>query len=467
MATTVRLPNPAMVDDFLRDLASVQKLKKALGQALQALEAGPKKQVEDQFKMKSAGQAVETFLQKGTPATSEDKGYLVWLISEIGHRAHVGLSFHPGFVDARPLDDDEVQLVATAVRTIDQRVKQIADTNGYDTQIANVFGRAMLPEVKKRFRLSLEALIRIHQAKNIVVDTMQKQKVWNCGGLTSETQIALPDKLKVVSQNELMLTLVHEMTHALPEDVRTGDKYYRHHEKFKTAKVQRKLKTADYYAEVFDRVLQNIPGDVFVPTDASEIAKQPNGPLLLYRGEIQKLVNLAWAMAINIHATLVEAGKWAQANQSGRFVPNLWSKTLYPPEHIDFLKNVSRLLGLTIHKRGDLRDTINQVTALDLSIVDNKLNVLKRLQSSLVKSLDLPAGITLFEPTKVDQVFHMALLIENNKERPGLLSRDIYKDIIVIRSLATLNDAPEWKTWMGKLTKGLPEPMNRYSQHVF
>jgi hypothetical protein len=229
MATTVRLPNPAMVDDFLRDLASVQKLKKALGQALQALEAGPKKQVEDQFKMKSAGQAVETFLQKGTPATSEDKGYLVWLISEIGHRAHVGLSFHPGFVDARPLDDDEVQLVATAVRTIDQRVKQIADTNGYDTQIANVFGRAMLPEVKKRFRLSLEALIRIHQAKNIVVDTMQKQKVWNCGGLTSETQIALPDKLKVVSQNELMLTLVHEMTHALPEDVRTGDKYYRHH----------------------------------------------------------------------------------------------------------------------------------------------------------------------------------------------------------------------------------------------
>jgi len=42
MATTVRLPNPAMVDDFLRDLASAQKLKKALGQALQALEAAPR-----------------------------------------------------------------------------------------------------------------------------------------------------------------------------------------------------------------------------------------------------------------------------------------------------------------------------------------------------------------------------------------------------------------------------------------
>ena len=206
MATTVRLPNPAMVDDFLRDLASVQKLKKALGQALQALEAGPKKQVEDQFKMKSAGQAVETFLQKGTPATSEDKGYLVWLISEIGHRAHVGLSFHPGFVDTRGLDDDEVRLVATAVAAIDQRVKQIADTNGYDTQISNVFGAAMVHEVKTRFKLSLEALIRIHKAREIVVDTMQKQKVWNCGGLTSETQIALPDKLKVVSQTELMLT---------------------------------------------------------------------------------------------------------------------------------------------------------------------------------------------------------------------------------------------------------------------
>jgi hypothetical protein len=182
------------------------------------------------------------------------------------------------------------------------------------------------------------------------------------------------------------------MTHALPQDVRTGDKYYRHHEKFKTAKVQRKLITADYYAEVFDRVLQNIPGDVFVPTDASEIAKQPNGPLLLYIGEIQKLVNLAWAMAINIHGdTCTEAGKWAQANQSGRFVPNSWSKTLHAPEHIDFLKNVSRLLGLTIHKRGDLRDTINQVTALDLSILDNKLNVLARLQSSLARFWTCPS----------------------------------------------------------------------------
>jgi hypothetical protein len=456
-----------MVDDFLRDLASVQKLKKALGQALQALEAGAKKQVEDQFKVKSAGQAVETFLQKGTPATSEDKAYLVWLTSEIGHRAQVGLSFHPGFVDTRPLYDDEVQHVATAVAAIDQRVKQIVGTIGHDTQITNVFGSALLSEVKIRFQLSLEALIRIFKANKIVVDTMQKEKVWKCGGLTSETQIALPDKLKVVTQNELMLTLVHEMTHALPKDLRTGDEYYRHHQKFKTAKVQQKLKTADYYAEVFDRVLQDIPGDVFVPTDASEIAKQPDGTLQLYREQVQTLVNLAWATAINIHGKLEPMGKTAQANQSGRFVPNPFSKTLHQPEDIDFLTNVSRLLGLTIHKRGDLRGTINQVTALDLSIIDNKLNVLARLQRSLGKTLVLPAEIKLFEPTRVDRVFGMGLLIENNKERPGLLSRDIYKDIVVIRSLATLNEAPLWKTWVGKLTKGLPEPMNSYSQHVF
>jgi hypothetical protein len=199
MATIVRLPNPAMVDDFLRDLASVQKLKKALGQALQALEPGPKKEVEEQFKIKSAGKAVEAFLQKGTPATSEDKGYLDWLIREIGHRAQVGLSFHPGFVDERPLDTVEVKAVDTAVQTIAERVKQIVDTNGYDTQITNVFGSAILPEVKKRFMLSLEALISIHKADKIVVDTMQKQKVWACGGLTSEKQIALPDKLKEVS----------------------------------------------------------------------------------------------------------------------------------------------------------------------------------------------------------------------------------------------------------------------------
>ncbi len=253
-----------------------------------------------------------------------------------------------------------------------------------------------------------------------------------------------------------MTTLVHEMTHAMPdENTRTGDKYYRHHERFSRVGEQRKLITADYYAEVFDRAQKKIPGEVYVPTKNAEMSGQPGALLKQYRDAAEKQVNLAWAMAVNIYNTLAKVGQWAKGQESSRFTPNWASTVVHEPEHIDFLRNASRLLGLTIHKRDDLRGTINQVTVLDLSIIDNKLNVLGRLQTSLGKALTVPAAIKVFEEGRVDELIKMALKIENGgKERPGMLSRDLDKDIVVIRSLANLNDAPAWKNMDREVDQG-------------
>ena len=53
-----------------------------------------------------------------------------------------------------------------------------------------------------------------------------------------------------------------------------------------------------------------------------------------------------------------------------------------------------------------------------------------------------------------------ALLAPNkNKSSPGVLSKNIDKDIIVIRSLANLYDAPAWMNLFPKLAAELPEPM--------
>ena len=44
------------------------------------------------------------------------------------------------------------------------------------------------------------------------------------------------------------------------------------------------------------------------------------------------------------------------------------------------------------------------------------------------------------------------LALNKNKDSPGVLSKNIDKDIIVIRSLANLNDAP---AWMNKSSPGV------------
>ena len=52
------------------------------------------------------------------------------------------------------------------------------------------------------------------------------------------------------------------------------------------------------------------------------------------------------------------------------------------------------------------------------------------------------------------------LALNKNKDSPGVLSKNIDKDIIVIRSLANLYDAPRWTNLFSNLVAGLPEPLN-------
>ncbi len=202
MDTIVRLPDPATVAESLRDLAAVQKLQKALGQAYQALNDNGRQAVTTQFQKKFPSATVTGALQKTTAVTPKEKEQLVCLTEAIGQNgAHAQLKTHPGFAKPlRSLDDAESLIVASAVNKILAFVLEIS-TGKYDQQIINVFGLAVVDEVKKRFQLSLEALLRIHAAGKIVVDTLHKETVWGCAGLTSIEQIALPDTLKTVTED--------------------------------------------------------------------------------------------------------------------------------------------------------------------------------------------------------------------------------------------------------------------------
>jgi hypothetical protein len=307
--------------------------------------------------------------------------------------------------------------------------------------------------------------LRLHEEGKIVIDLMQKETVWKCGGLTNDQQIALPGGLaNDEDRTRTITTLVHEMTHALPLDSRTGDKYYRGMDGFPRARVPRKLKTADYYAEVFHRILKNtLPGDKYVPLDALEKANMPDRALTQYKKKVTDLVSKAWATAINIHDSLAKWGEYSTERDQSYF--KLLKPNVMDADHLNFARNASRLLGLTIHKRVTLTGASNEITQLDLSIIDNKINVLARLLGAIKMAVNLPAQDKTFEEAKVNFVLKEALRTENqDKERPGLLARDIEKDVVVIRSLAELNSAPGWQTLMSDLAKGLPNSMKNYSK---
>src|SRR5262249_24495000 len=129
-------------------------------------------------------------------------------------------------------------------------------------------------------------------------------------------------------------------------------------------------------------------------------------------------------------------------------------------KNLDFLTNTSRLLGLTIHHRPKLAQSSNPVTQLDLSLADNKVAMLGELGRCIKRAIVLPVDVTVYDQKLEDKLLREALLkLNKNKDIRGVRRKNIDKDIIVIRSLANLYDAPEWKTLFPKLAAELPEPM--------
>ena len=94
----VRLPDPKKIDEFLRDAASVEKLKKAIRQALAALKPEDQKAVAARFVEEGGGKPLSDYLakSKGAPDMVWEKGALKFVLEEIGRRGSPGLTIHPG-----------------------------------------------------------------------------------------------------------------------------------------------------------------------------------------------------------------------------------------------------------------------------------------------------------------------------------------------------------------------------------
>jgi hypothetical protein len=75
------------------------------------------------------------------------------------------------------------------------------------------------------------------------------------------------------------------------------------------------------------------------------------------------------------------------------------------------MKNASKLLGLTIHRRPTLlAANHNPVSQLDLSLLDNKISMLGKLNGCIKDVLVLPAKVTVYGEELEDFVLRHALL---------------------------------------------------------
>jgi hypothetical protein len=291
---------------------------------------------------------------------------------------------------------------------------------------------------------------------------MRKQEVWCSLALTSSTRMALSQSTVEAAanpdndiQHKAFLTLVHESTHALKEGA-TTDVLYEHHQGFLTADAQSKLRSADYYKEVVRQILTE-KGRVFVEGDVDPHLGEKRSPQLRQAAEIaDKVWNAAWISAIRIHDKIDQ-----MARNPGNFVG--WE---------NWLRNASRLMGITLHREAELAfqrnrfsaNTGPKITSGDLAAIDNKIAMLGNCNDK--------AKYVMVEPTRhlseqqfVDHVLEQ--MVRMYWTGAGLkFSKSIEKDVIIIRSLAALYEGmrADKKSLTG-LASGLdelPEPMKSY-----
>jgi hypothetical protein len=379
-----------------------------------------------------------------------------------------GLTKYPGIVQyTRALSAEETQQITALAAKVACTMREVA--NGlHDTYVTNVFGVGHKDDAKKVFEGAADALERLTpsfwSSSGIVVDEMRKQEVWCSAALTSSTRIALSQSTVEAAANHDMggkafLTLVHESTHAL-EKGPTKDVFYENHEGFLTAGPQSKLSSADYYKEVVRQIATG-KGRIFVEGDVNPHLGDKRSPeLRLAATTADKVLNAAWISAIRIHDKIDQ-----MARNPGNFVG--WET---------WLRNASRLMGITLHREEQLAFKWNalsastgpKITTGDLAVIDNKIAMLAKCNGK--------AASVMVEPTRclsaegfVEHVLEQ--VVKSCWTGFGLkFSKSIEKDVIIIRSLAELNDGFNARQKSGtKDPSGLaelPEPMKSYDARV-
>jgi hypothetical protein len=213
--------------------------------------------------------------------------------------------------------------------------------------------------------------------------------------------------------------------------------------------------------------------------------------------QADKILNAAWVSAIRIHGllrTLAHALNGQPLSEKAQG---------YQKTH-NFCLNASRLMGLTLHRNiwetttepkiygtktktasfskvesdsffskttSDEKTFPIKITGLDLSIVDNKIVMLARLNGKGGNVLVEPDPLLTTFEGRVDHVITQVLSTHLPRNQGYVFTKSTLKDVIVIRSLANLHESvntQQKEMTRDTLDASLPEPMkSQYETKVW
>jgi hypothetical protein len=347
---------------------TVKKYRRGLGYAHSKLSATERGAAANDF---DAAHAPLTLLEVVTPtvalagdprATLRDARKSMRRAVVAGGRSKLGV-YYPGTMPQGPpiANSPEETVLGQLVGDARTTMGNIAGGN-HDAAITLVFGpkAKTKTKVKTRFTDATAALNRLHTANPsaIHIDLREESAPLHVGGLTSPRLMTLKNDVVAARNNANQIKIIHESTHAIV-GANVQDYRYRGTPGWTLLSTDVKLVNAAHFEAVAANVLD---GDVpqeppVVGGGVDAVAKE--------RAKVNQWVTHGWIAAIRLHGLLVDVARRQRAAPAQSLAPISATPTKW-------LKNASRLLGLTMHHVAG--PGVPAVSDLDLAAAEDQVS---------------------------------------------------------------------------------------------
>ena len=288
----------------------------------------------------------------------------------------------PGLIDTGPRGATTDAANITTLVTNANTVLDAIAAGTYDAGIGQIFGVANVAAAKAKYALARTWLNNIHGNNRIVTDRSGYSAEAGIAGLTSfQTQISLaPGIIDSPNDNESVVTLIHESTHAGNNEVK--DYGYITQASFTTLPVATKLTNAAHFEVVPRRRLgaaHAFAGQTFVPAGAVGllgVVAPVDTPTQVAIRTVSEKLRSAWTIALNLHKQLVDVHK----------TPTLWNTDWGGGKtYAGAMPYWSKVEKLTIHRKADIDRTSVNPARQPVSLIDIALSegVIKKLHHAM------------------------------------------------------------------------------------
>lgn len=351
------------------------------------------------------------------------------------------------------------QLVARATATM----RALADGQ-HDAHLNAVFG-AQAARAKKTYALAADALTDLHgvntnppdpdaKIKGILIDRRDDLVLSTSKGLTSPTRMILQPAVVADVSLENVVTIIHESTHAIDQEAfHTDDRAYvdiRVNSPFLTMAEADRVKCAAYYEEAARQAL-GLRGPLAFTRH--EGGSNERNALAKAQEAAGKIVNDAWTVALNVAGTLLN---YARLQQSDRYQN---TSLEYRIKFGRQLSNLSKVVGLTIHRRMPANGEAPPITDLDLALAEDRAARLAKLVSR-VKTIEVVDDRRWYERWSSTTEYLAGKILEELvvNQRVSGARKDPKREMGMILALASVYDRDR----VTSLMENVPEELYRH-----